>query len=407
MELFKPYRMVFFGLFLLLFLVSPHYYGKIFSLECKPGFTYETQKELEQIKNLCEQKVADLKNQANTLSSQITFMDTQVYLTTLRIQATEQKITDTQKEIDLLSTRIDNLDSSLNYLSKTLLERIVNGYKTRSLSLFNLFLDSGNADDFFNRVKYQKTTQNNNQNLLLQVQESKLNFEDQKKTREQKKKDLDQFRKNLDSQKIELKNQQEAKRTLLTVTKNNEATYQQLVEKAKQELAGYTAFTSNAGGGLTTFGNGSNGWYYTQRDPRWGNLTIGNSPYLVWQAGCALTSVSMVCKSYGQNVSPAMIALDNSNFVYGDLLNSSFNCGGKSTTWINSSRDSVKSYVQRKIPVILRLVAPSVSGLHFVVAWDWDNGANDAIIHDPYYGPDKKFTERYDWSQITTAIVIN
>jgi hypothetical protein len=113
----------------------------------------------------------------------------------------------------------------------------------------------------------------------------------------------------------------------------------------------------------------------------------------------------MVCKSYGQDVTPASIVSNSSKFIYGDLWNWAFSCDGKTTNWIGSSKDQVRSYVEGGTPVILRLVAPSVSGLHFIVAWKWDG--NDFIVHDPYYGPDKKFSERYGWSQVTTAIAIH
>jgi hypothetical protein len=114
----------------------------------------------------------------------------------------------------------------------------------------------------------------------------------------------------------------------------------------------------------------------------------------------------MECKSYGQSTTPASIAADYSNFSYGDLYNDRFSCGGKTTDWLSGpSKDQVKSYVDNGTPVILRLIEPSVSGLHFIVAWKSEG--DDFIIHDPYYGPDKKFSERYGWSQVTTGIAIH
>jgi peptidoglycan hydrolase CwlO-like protein len=390
-----------------IYLSTPLITERIMSLECKPGFTYQDKAELEQIKILCEKKVGELRNQANTLSSQIQFMDTQIYLTSLRIEDTEQKIETSENEVELLDKRIDGLDESLNHLSKLLVERIVDGYKSQSISFFNIFLDSDNANDLLNRVKYQKTTRENNQKLLVQVQESKLNYESQKKTREDKIVELDKLTALLSTQKQELDSQKVQKQQLLTATRSDETVYQNLVEKARQELRGFTAFTTAAGGaGLTSFGSGSNGWYYTQRDPAWGNYLLPGSSSSVALAGCAMTSVAMVCKSYGQDMTPTTMVNSPNKFIGGDLWNWAFNCDGKSQSWISASQDGVKSYVQQNKPVILRLVAPSVSGLHFVVAWKWDEGSQDFIIHDPYYGPDKKFSERYDWSQVTTGVVI-
>ena len=44
-------------------------------------------------------------------------------------KSNEQKITGTGKEINLLGSRIERLDQSLDYLSKQLIQRIVEGYK--------------------------------------------------------------------------------------------------------------------------------------------------------------------------------------------------------------------------------------------------------------------------------------
>lgn len=346
--------------------------------------------------------------QGVTLQSEIDYMNSQISLTQLQIQQSEDKIVQTQKEMEIIESRIGGLDTSLDYLSKLMLNKIVEGYKKNtSLSLIDVLLDSSNADSLIDRIKYMQTVQNNNQKLLVQVQETKLNFEQQKALREKKKEELDNLLVVLDQQKNELNAKQVAKKNLLTETQGQEAVYQNLIEKAKQELAGFSAFTQSAGGGLTTFGNGSNGWYYTQRDPAWGNMFLPGSSSSVLLAGCAVTSVAMVCKSYGQGITPASIISNPSNFIYGDLWNWAFGCSGKTTEWIGTSEDTAKSFVKNGTPVILRLSAASVSGLHFVVAWKWDDGANDFIIHDPYYGPDKKFSERYNWYQVTNAVAIH
>ncbi len=357
--------------------------------------------------NCLQNKLNELSNTENTLSSQIQYIDTQTYLTQLKIVETENKITSTQNEIEILSSRIDGLNNSLDYLSKLLLDKVVASYKQRSVSLFNLLLDSVNATDLIDRIKYLRSAQESNQKLLVQVQETKLNFEEQKQLRETKKKELDTLQSTLNQQKIDLQNQLDAKKNLLAATQNSETVYKDLLEKAKEELAGFSAFTQSAGGGLTTFGNGSNGWYYTQRDPSWGNMLLPGSSSSVLQAGCAVTSVAMVCKSYGQNEDPATIVGNPNNFIAGDLWNWAFSCSGKTTDWIGTSQDQVKNYVKNNTPVILKLSAPSVSGLHFVVAFGWDDGKNDFKIHDPFYGPDKFFSDRYNWSQVITAIAIH
>lgn len=380
---------------------------KVNAVECDTNINLSalTPEQLTEFQNKCQSILSSLGQKASSLSRQIQYMDTQISLTLAQIEQTKQKIIDTQKEIDILGTRINGLDQSLDYLSKLMIQKIVESYKQRATSLFALLFDTNNATDLLTQIKYVKTTRDNDQKLLVQVQETKSNYEDQKKLREEKTVELNKLQATLENQQADLKNQQDAERNILAETQNSESVYENLIQKAQQELAGFTSFATAAGGGLTTFGSGSNGWYYTQRDPQWGNIILPGSSSSVMLAGCAVTSVAMVCKSYGQSITPATIAYNSSNFIGGDLWNWAFGCSGKTTDWIGSSEDAVKSYVNSGTPVILRLYAPSVSGLHFVVAWKWDG--NDFIIHDPYYGPDKKFSERYSWSQVTTAIAIH
>lgn len=214
-----------------IFLVSSLFFitHKVLSLECDQ---FSGQQKV----TCLEQKVKDLGQVASTLNSEILRMNTQISLTTLQIQQTEDRIASTQKEIDILGSRIEGLDTSLNYLSKLLVERIADGYKKRNVSLLSIFFDSANAGDLFDRIKYLKTAQDNNQKILVQVQETKLNFEEQKKLREEKIKELDDLKITLDQQKNALENQQLAKRNLLAVTRNDEKVYQQRLADAQREL---------------------------------------------------------------------------------------------------------------------------------------------------------------------------
>jgi peptidoglycan hydrolase CwlO-like protein len=352
-----------------------------------------------------EQTIVDLQGQEKTLSSQIELMDSQIRLTEYKIEATQEQITSLTLDIDTASKKITSLQSMLETSIAVLLNRIVATYEVGTIQPLQILLTSNSASDFFSRLNYLKLAQAHDKKLIYETQQAKVDYSNQKNIFEDEKTKVEQLKRQLQTYSDQLDREKQAKQQLLTETKGSETTYQQLLAQAKAELAGFTSFTSAAGGGLTTFGAGSNGWYYTQRDPQWGNMLLPGSPYSVLSAGCAVTSVAMVCKSYGQSVSPATMVSDSNKFIGGDLWNWAFSCDGKTTDWIGNSQDQVKSYVQNGTPVILRLVAPSVSGLHFVVAWKLDG--NDFIIHDPYYGPDKKFSDRYTWSQVTTAVVIH
>ncbi|MBI4226584.1 hypothetical protein HY612_05735 [Candidatus Roizmanbacteria bacterium] len=194
-----------------------------------------------------QRKLNDLAQQRDTLSAQIQYMTVQINLTALKIQETEEKIISTQKEIEILTSRIEGLDTALDHLSKLLLRKVVEGYKNRTVSFFAMLFDSQNANDFINKIKYLKTTQENNQKLLVQVQETKLNFEEQKSLREAKKAELNALEIQLNRQKNDLDNQKAAKQKLLNVTQSDEKIYQHLLEQARAEYAAIQGIISGAG----------------------------------------------------------------------------------------------------------------------------------------------------------------
>lgn len=346
-----------------------------------------------------ESKLSDLRNQKSTLSSQIQYMDTQIYLTGLRSKETTEKIEKTEYEIETIDDWIDDLDVSLDKLSKTLLERIIAGYKTRQSSVIDVIFDSSNASDVVNKLKYYQIARESNKKVLLEVQEAKLNYEEQRKLREKKKKELDVLKQTLIAQEEELKVQQDAKRTLLQVTQSDESTYSQLLAEAKRQIAAYKQFVQTTGVGTIAadgLGTGEGGWYFSQRDERWANTQMGTSGESVLDVGCFITSIAMVMKFYGADYTPLNISTSSHYFLPGSAymyLPSTFNGSwpnGKN--YKNISYSEVSSYVGRNIPVIAGVRGSS----HYVVLKKTDG--DDFIMNDPIYGPDKKVSDYYSLS---------
>lgn len=203
----------------------------------------DLQKQIEEYEN----KLSETRTQKNTLSSQIEYMDTQIYLTQLKTQETTDKIESTKYEIETLDGWIGDLDTSLDDLSKTMLKRIVVGYKTRQASIIDIIFDSSSATDLVNKFKYYSIAQDTNKKVLLEVQEAKLNYEEQRKLREKKKKELDTLHKQLDEQKVTLDNQKDVKKKLLVETQNDEQTYQKLLAQLRAEYAAIQSIVNGSG----------------------------------------------------------------------------------------------------------------------------------------------------------------
>ncbi len=364
-----------------------------------------SQQDWQQIENACTSKISEAKDAENTLKSQIELMDGQIYLTSAKIKETEQNIASTQKEIDTLSTRISGLDDSLSYLSKLLLNRIVQGYKNRSYSIFDTIFASTTAEDLIGQIKYQKTVQDNNQKMLVQVQETKLNFEDQKQLREEKVKQLDNLKATLAQQQTDLQRQQKEKQDLLTETQNSEAVYQNLLNQAKAQLQGFSQFTSSQGG--SSILNNQTvcddwGCYYNQRDTQWGNNSLNGTQYTLASDGCLVTSMAMIYSHYGhRDVTPQTINSNPNNFAsyYPAYLKFSIIANGVSSTRIDAAIDSQLSQGN---PVVVEI---SLGGIdyHFVVLISGSNG--NYQMNDPYVpnGHNISFTSKYPISSIVAV----
>lgn len=200
----------------------------IYSAECDDKTGNDRINCLDVLVKSGEQKV-------NSLESEKQLLDNKAYLTGLQIKETETKIETTQKELEVLGARIEGLDQSLDYLSKLLITRIIDGYKKKPLSIFSILFDNKNANDFLNEVKYLKTAQDNTQKLLYTVQETKTNYEEQKKLREEKKVELDELEKQMISQKSQLDYLIDQKTIIIKDTQNDNVRYKLLLQQALAE----------------------------------------------------------------------------------------------------------------------------------------------------------------------------
>lgn len=387
------------SLIIFLFLLLFGFNRKILAEQCS-DFTPDTirnadKDRLLQIQSICQQASSQANNDIYSYKSQIDSVETQRNTILIRIKQTEDKIGIIQKEIDTLGARIEGLDTSLSYLSKQLAIRIAEGYKNRAISIFNLLLDSNNANNLIDRIKYMRTAQDNNQKILVQVQEAKLNYEEQKTLREEKKVELGNLQKNLAQLNIDLQKQQEKLDDLLNAKESEKANIDSILAQAEAQLRGFKSFVQTSGAdsivGANFFGNGSDNAYYSQRDERWANHTIGYSSENILSVGCLLTSISMVAKHYGNNVTPADIASDVGRFYnntaymalpWKSVANKSY-VGG-----VNTDQE-----LQNGNYVIVGVGNCSNGGSHFVVLTKKDG--NDYIMHDPIYGPDLKFSSHY------------
>lgn len=178
-------------------------------------------------------KVQTLQAQASTLSNQIAQFDAKINLT-------EAKIQQTQEQILLLGGRIDQLDDSMHKLGQAFTTRVVETYKIARFggSVIDL-ATAPNVEQALSRYHYLQKIQAADQELLAKLRNAQTVYIEQKG-------DLEELENVLGVQKEELDYQKSAKAQLLTVTKNDEKNYQNLLASSKAEyeaiqsiIAGY------------------------------------------------------------------------------------------------------------------------------------------------------------------------
>ena len=204
------------------------------------------QDKLKQIQEL-QQKLESNKGQQKTLSSTITYLNDKIKLTELEISQTEDKLKDLGEEIATLTVKIVRLDESLDRTAQLLISRVGEAYKRTYFKPMYMFLESGGFSDFFESSKYLQLAQSNDRNLLLQLQTDRDVKQEQKDMKETKQAELEQLQKTLFAQENSLSQQKKGKEELLSVTRNDEKKFQQLLAAAQSDIASITQALAKAG----------------------------------------------------------------------------------------------------------------------------------------------------------------
>lgn len=184
-----------------------------------------------------ENKVADIKGQAKTLSSQIAIMDSQIKLTEARIDANKRDILDLTLDIDTTTKKISTLQDSLNKITEVLLNRIVTTYEAGSVHPLEMLLSSRGASNLLTRLNYLKIAQSHDKKLIYDVTQAKNDYTNQKEIFEEKKIKIETLKLQLEAYSKSLEQQKVTKQQLLVATKSDEARYQQLLAQAIAERA--------------------------------------------------------------------------------------------------------------------------------------------------------------------------
>ncbi len=203
-------------------------------------FAEDNSDNMDEIKNEIEElenKISQTQQQKQTLTNQISYMNSQIELTSLKITQTLNRVKLLEAQVKELGRKIDILDNSLNDVSALFINRVVATYKAGQISNLDLLLSSDKFGNLFKRWKYFKAAQLNDRKMLLAMEQMRSDYDQRKLEKQEKQQELEQLKAHLDSQRDNLAQQKQEKEYLLSVTRNNEKRYQNLLAEARAELA--------------------------------------------------------------------------------------------------------------------------------------------------------------------------
>src|SRR5579872_1434964 len=148
-------------------------------------------------------------------------MDSQIQLTQLRINSTQQQILDLTLNIATASDKINNLQSSIDNLTKVLLNRIVATYEVGSSQPFQILVSSNDITDFFTRANYLKIAQAHDKQLVYDTVQAKNDYANQKQIYEDEKKQVVALQAQLQTYNDQLDQEKSAKQSLLSQTQGD------------------------------------------------------------------------------------------------------------------------------------------------------------------------------------------
>jgi len=385
------------AIFGLLFFNYKNYTARGISCSALTGDAAQQCKDLEQ-KAAEYKNLIDLKNQQqDTLQQQLALIDEEQKRNQVEFQVVKNKVEDISGQIDSLEKEIDEKEKMIDYDRNILSGLMQSYYDDYQQGILGIVLINKDFSDVLNQNDYLEQSSIKVNEVLSSVADAKSKLQADQNDLQQKKSENDKLRADLESKTYYLQANEYQKQTLLTQTQGDEAKYQQLlarVEEQKLELFDFSS-ASNASEVFNSVGNypkpdqkyWATSWYFSQRDSRWGNTTIGNSNSTMKSYGCAVTSLAMVFRKYGSNTDPGKMA--KQPIFYYDLIKwpgswspgitLSSSIGHNGVNW-----STVDSEISKGNLVIVYIRKTNGKGGHYVVIHNKDN--KDYIVNDPYFG---------------------
>lgn len=341
------------------------------------------------------------QKQQTSLDNQITLIQSESALLESEITGKKDKIEEIDSQIIAITGRINEKEESINKQKKMLAGLIRVYHENNQKDPLALIGGSIISSSFLPGTDQVSQVGQKVGEMLSNIKALKIGLENEKTEVENDKNKTIELKKQLENKNRDLDASRRQKNSLLAETQGKEEKYKkklERVERQKQDLLGdinelYVTNSAEIEALKASLPSpdskyrASNGWYYSQKDPRWGDKRIGQSKSLLKDYGCALSSVAMVFTYHGKSVTPASMA--KQPIYYWDLISWPADWNGiklaANTNHGGVDWDNVDEEIKNDNPVIVFVRAKGRAG-HYVVIHHKDKQGR-YVVHDPYFGP--------------------
>ncbi len=360
--------------------------------------------------------IIDTRKEIRSLKTEIQLMEAQIKKLGLETKIAQGKIEQVILEILRLQYEIEETQKNITHQKEILAETLRLIYEYDQKDLLLVFLEDENISSFYSKIFWLEGLQEELGEVLEKLKGLKADLEERYLNEEAKKEDLEDWKESLEKDRTSLEYKTYLYDALIKKTRGRENSFQQIltrVEAQKNDLLGDISRLSKQKEEEIArlkelqekpkTGLASTGWYFRQDDPRWGESTIGISRSTLARWGCAVTSVAMVLKYHGINITPEQLAKE-SMYSWDLIVWYSKVWKWKSVKCANCllSKDSQYYYVPHITsgidwtrldkelkdgrPVIVFVKAEDRNGGHYVVIHHKDDTGR-YVVHDPLFGP--------------------
>ncbi|BCX16268.1 MAG: hypothetical protein KatS3mg098_497 [Candidatus Parcubacteria bacterium] len=212
-------------------------------------------KELEKQIAEYENTVSQYQKQGKTLESEIKALNAKIAKLNLQIKAINLSLEKLDKEINLTKDKITQTEGEILKNKKYLASILQDIYESEQVSVIEMMATNPKISDFFFNINNLIAVQDNLRVTLEKIIDLKNNLLDQKEALAEEYNDVSQLKAYQESQRESIKKTEAQKKELLTLTKGQEAKYQEILkEKRKTAAQIRSRIYELIGGGELSFG---------------------------------------------------------------------------------------------------------------------------------------------------------